>query len=121
MKKYMFFFALLAGFYLQAQDLSKNFDAEKYAKDFTEKIITVTEINSDEMIRAVENETFKYAMSIKKHILLFENKGLTDGKSLEEVIEAVKPEALQATKFDRNLKKILGDQKFLKLKDLNLL
>ncbi len=121
MKKYMFLFTLLVGFYMQAQDMAKSFDPEKYAKDLTEKIITVTDIHSDEMIRAVENETFKYAMSIRKHILLFEKKGLTDGKSVEEVIEMVKPNALQATKFDRSLKKILGDQKFRKLQELDLL
>ncbi len=116
MKKYIFLLTLMFGVALQAQQAAKSFNAEKYAKNLTEKILAVVDMQNEEQQALVERVTFSYAKSIEKHILLYEQQGRTEGKSLEEIIEMVKNDAKSATKFERQLGEILGAGALEKLK-----
>jgi hypothetical protein len=111
---------MIIGFGVQAQDMAKSFNPEKYAKDLTEKIVTVLELQDEGKIKAVERETYQYAMSTHKHILLYDKKGLTQGKTLDEVLEMINNDVKIATGFERQLGEILGSEAVEKLKKLNV-
>ncbi len=120
MKKYIFLLAVLLGLSLQAQDLFSSFKPDNYANDLTEKIKTVLDIQDADQIQSIKNLTYSYAKSIQKYILLNTKRGLTEGKTLDEVVEMVKPNALKATKFYRRLGNIVGAENLEKLQRANI-
>jgi cytochrome c556 len=107
MKKYIFLLAVILGISTQAQELYNKFDASSYAKNLSEKIIALAEVDNPATIEKIEQQTYLFAMSVKKHILLYEKQGRTNGKTLDEVIRMVQADALNATKFKNQLAEIL--------------
>ncbi len=113
----IFAFGLMS---MQAQNVAKAFKPADYTKQLSEKIVTLLDINDGATVEKIQKETYMYAMSIQKHLILFDQKGLTNGKTLDEAIEMVKPHALKATKFDVQLEKLLGAEKMNKLRESGL-
>jgi len=120
MKKYVFILFLITGFGLHAQELYKKFDPEAFTKDLTEKITGFLQIDDSATKQAVQKEVFSYAMSTQKMILAYEKKGLTENKTLEEVLKMVKKDAQRASQFRQSLARILGEERVNKLEELNI-
>ncbi len=118
MKKIFLILALALGMNLSAQSLYKKFDAKAYANDLSDKIITKLEIKNGDLQEKIQREAYIYAQSIKKHILLAEKNGEAQGKSLQEVIQMVKNDALEASGFLRSMKKMLDGDRFAALEEL---
>ncbi len=118
MKKIFLVLALFAGLNLSAQELFKQFNAGEYARDLTLRIYEDLHITQPEQRDAVRKAVYIYAQSIKKHILVAEKSGRTEGKTLEEVIEMVKPEALDASKLYQNLSFVLTQEQVDRIKRL---
>ncbi len=121
MKKLFFLLLLAVSFNIQAQDLAKSFDPEKYSDQLTEKIITVLNISDSNVLEKIQKGSYHYAKSIEKHIILFQQKGLTSGKTLDEVIEMVKPHAMRATRFQEALGDLVGKENLERLKEAKVL
>ncbi len=118
MKKIFLLMALMLGLSVSAQDYYKQFNAGKYAKVLTEKIVTGLEIQDNARQEAIQKQAYVYAQSIKKHLLLAENNGLLQGKSLDEAVKFVVAKYNLSSYFLGGLKNKLTAEQLEKVKDL---
>lgn len=116
MKKIFLVLALLAGLNLSAQTLFKQFNAGEYARDLTLRIYNDLHITQPQQRDAIRKAVYVYAQSIKKYILVAEKKGTAQGKTLDQVIEMVKPQALDASKLYQSLSSILTTEQVNRIK-----
>ncbi len=115
MKKILVFVFLLAAFGMKAQDYARQFDVNKYTDRLTQDIFELTGIQDEAMQQKIQKEVYIYAQSIRKHLILFEQEGNLKGKTLDEAIATVKPEADNASKFSATLKRLLTEEQYQKL------
>ncbi len=118
MKKILLLVALMIGANVSAQSMYKTFNAGKYAKALTEKIVNALDIQDNALQSDIQNQAYIYAQSIKKHILVAEKEGATQGKTLEEVIKYVKGEYKLNDRFIAGLKRFLKPDELEKVNDL---
>jgi len=118
MKKIFFLLALAFGLNLSAQSLYKQFDADAYAQDLSDKIITKLDITNGDLQEKIQNQTYIYAQSLKKHLLLAEKNGNTQGKTLQEALSMVKNDALNASGFLKTLEKWLNSEQMGVIREL---
>jgi len=52
-----------------------------------------------------------YAQSIRKYLILFQQQGKLEGKTIEEAVQTVLPEVEKSTHFKKMLSRILGNTK----------
>jgi len=111
MKKYLVAFVLLLSIASYGQKVSQKFDIKKYAQEQTEMIKTALNLN-DALAEKVYKANLHKAHQVHKYIILWENRGLTSGKTVKEVIKEVKNDAERGSGFQTAMKNILGDEKY---------
>ena len=111
MKKIAFLLVFIAGLSLQAQDLASRFDAKAYADRLSHDIQSALGINDQALAAKIERETYVYAQSIRKYLILFQQQGKLEGKTIEEAVQTVLPEVEKSTHFKKMLSRILGNTK----------
>jgi TPP-dependent 2-oxoacid decarboxylase len=111
MKKYLAIVILFVSFSINAQSLADKFDVKEYAKQQTEMIKSALDL-SDAMVEGLYKANLSKAYSIQKHIILFEQEGKTDGKTLKQVIKDVNVMAEKASGYEDALHHALGADKF---------
>jgi len=111
MKKYLVAFVLLLSIASYGQKMSQNFDVKKYALEQTEMIKTALNLN-DALADKVYQANLRKAHQVHKYIILWENRGLTNGKTVKEVIKEVKNDAERGAGFQTAMKNILGNEKY---------
>jgi hypothetical protein len=107
MKKYLGILILFVSLSVSAQTMADKFDVKEYAKQQTEMIKSTLDL-SDSMYEGLYNANLVKAYSIKKHIILFEQEGKTDGKTLKQVIADVNIMAEKASGYEDDMHKVLG-------------
>jgi len=118
MKKILLLVALFAGVNLSAQELYKQFNAPEYAQNLGTRIIETFGITQPQAKETVRNATYSYAKSIQKYILWAEKNGSAEGKSLDEVVEMVKPRAIKASGLMIHLRQVLNNEQLEQVKAL---
>ncbi len=118
MKKIFLLLALMFGLSVSAQSYYKEFNAGKYAKALTEKIVSKLNLENPATHEKLQNATYIYAQSIKKHLLLAEKEGLLQGKSLDEAVKFVIEKYNLNDYLLGDLKNLLTATQFEKVKDL---
>ncbi len=116
MKKYLGILILFVSLSVSAQTMADKFDVKEYAKQQTEMIKSTLDL-SDSMYDDLYNANLVKAYSVKKHIILFEQNGKTNGKTLKQVIADVNVMAEKASGFENDLHHILGGELFEKYMD----
>ena len=111
MKKYFAIVILFVSFSINAQSMTDKFDVKEYAKQQTNMIISALDLN-DTMFEGLYQANLNKAYSVKKHIILFEQEGKTEGKTLKQVIKDVNVMAERASGYKKNLRHVLGADKF---------
>ena len=111
MKKYLVAFVILLTMTSYGQKMSQRFDIKKYTQEQTDMIKTALNLN-DATTDKVYKANLRKAYSVHKYIILSENRGTTTGKTMEDVIKAIKSEAERASGFHVAMKKILGNEKY---------
>ena len=118
MKKIFLLLALMFGLSVSAQSYYKEFNAGKYAKALTEKIVSKLNLENPATHEKLQNATYIYAQSIKKHLLLAEKEGLLQGKSLDEAVKFVIGHYNLQNYFTGDLKNFLTDVQLEKVREL---
>jgi len=121
MKKIFYFVLFLAAFQMQAQSFSKSFDPKAYAQQLTEHITGYLRIADADTREKIHSVAEAYAYSIHKHLVLYEQQGELNVKSLDEAIDKVKSEAKRASGFEWRLAKIVGEERVEALKERNII
>ena len=111
MKKYLVAFVLLLTMTSFGQKMSESFDVKKFAQEQTDMIKTALDLNDEQSDKVYQANLHK-AHEVYKYIILWENRGLTNGKTLDEVIKEVKKEAERGSGFQTAMKNILGNDKY---------
>ena len=111
MKKYLGILILFVTLSVNAQTMAEKFDVEEYAKQQTEMIKSALDLN-ESMYDGLYKANLIKAHSIQKYIILFEQEGRTDGKTLKEVIKDVNADAEKASGYENDLHHVLGEELF---------
>ncbi len=109
MKKYLGILILFLSLSMNAQSLSKQFDVKEYAQEQTEMIkstLNLDQATADKVYKA----TLRKAYSIHKYIILSEQRGTAQGKTLNQVIEMVQKDAERGSGYQQSMKAILGEK-----------
>jgi len=111
MKKYLGLIALFFALSVNAQSLSKQFNATEYAEKQTQMIKTALDLSENQADMVYKANLIK-AYSIKKHILLFEKQGKAANKNLKQVVKDVEVMAEKASGYESDMHKALGQELF---------
>lgn len=107
MKKLFTLILVIGGLSLHAQSFYQKFSVKDYAKKQTEKIQSALDLSDTQAKEVLQANTLK-AHSIKKYLLLYENRGTLNGLTMKEAIKSVEKDADQASGFTESMQKILG-------------
>ena len=122
MKKIVFILIAMLGISLQAQqDLAARFNPKSYAEHLSQDIQSTLGISDQAVISKLNKETYVYAQSIRKYLILFQQQGKLEGKTLEEGIQMVLPEVDKSSHFKNMLKRLLGPSQVNKLIEKGLI
>ena len=116
MKKYFAVVALLLTLSLSAQKLSKQFDVKTYATNQTEMIKSALDLDQETADKVYKANLSK-AYSVRKYIMLHENRGDAGDKSLSQVVKEVNNDAERGSGYQNAMKSILGEQKYQQFLD----
>ena len=111
MKKYLVAFIVLLTMTSYGQKMSQRFDIKKYAQNQTEMIQTALNLDNTTADK-VYRINLRKAYSVHKYIILSEKRGATEGKTMEDVIKAIKSDTERASGYHVAMKKILGNEKY---------
>ncbi len=122
MKKIVFILIAMLGISLHAQEnLAARFNPKSYAEHLSQNIQNTLGISDQSVISKLNNETYIYAQSIRKYLILYGQRGELEGKTLEEGIEMVLPDVEKSSHFKDMLKRLLGPSKVNKLIDKGII
>jgi len=108
MKKYLALMLLLISLSGYGQKLSQQFDAKTFAEQQTAMIKSALDLDQATTDKVYKANLFK-AYAVYKRILLAEQTGEAQGKSLDEMIRFVKKDAERGSGFQKSMKNILGE------------